>query len=69
MKQLLCKLSILLFFSSCAIVKSYEKQFVNDSEMQMGNDPGKNFNDYVHSIREGATPAGTTETSGGCGCK
>jgi len=53
---------------SCATVAPYERQFISDSEMQMGNDAGKEFSNYVHSIREGATPAGASKTSGGCGC-
>lgn len=62
---------LLLFFllcSSCASVATYERQFVSDPEMQMNNDPGKEFNNYVFSIREGATPSGTGKASGGCGC-
>lgn len=54
--------------SSCATVAPYERQFVSDSEMQMGSDSGQEFNNYIHSIREGATPAGGSKTSGGCGC-
>ncbi len=42
--------------------------YVNDPEMQMGADAGKNFQTYIQSIREGATPAGTSKASGGCGC-
>ncbi len=68
MKQLAIRIVILLFFTSCAGLKPYERQFVNDPEMQMGDDTGKNFNNYVYSIREGATPAGSSEASGGCGC-
>ena len=68
MKQLAFRIVILFLFTSCAGIKPYESQFVNDPEMQMSNDAGKNFNSYVYSIREGAIPAGSTESSGGCGC-
>jgi hypothetical protein len=49
-------------------LKPYERIYANDPEMQMGTDAGKNFQYYVFSIREGATPAGTIISSGGCGC-
>lgn len=52
----------------CVSFKPYERQFINDPEMQMGSDPCKGFQQYVQSIREGATPAGTAKASGGCGC-
>jgi hypothetical protein len=68
MKQSAIRVVILLLFSSCVSIKPYERQFVNDPEMQLSDDAGRNFNSYVHSIREGATPAGTTKASGGCGC-
>lgn len=56
------------FLSGCVSVASYERQFVSDPEMQMGNDFSKGFNNYIHSIREGAVPAEGVKTSGGCGC-
>ena len=54
--------------TSCATVKPYEQIFINDSEMQMGGDETRNFDNYVHSIREGSMPAGSVKSSGGCGC-
>lgn len=57
-----------LLFSACATVAPYERQFVSDPEMQMESEIGKGFNNYVHSIREGAAPAEGSKTSGGCGC-
>lgn len=67
MKLLLLSLLSILF-TGCVSLKPYERQYINDPEMQLGNDPGKNFSHYVYSIREGATPAGSTKGSGGCGC-
>jgi Domain of unknown function (DUF4266) len=71
MKQL--KISLLALFmcfisQSCVSLKPYQQVFVKDPEMQMGADTGKNFQNYVHSIREGATPASSSKSSGGCGC-
>jgi hypothetical protein len=68
MKRLACRIIILAFLTSCVSIKPYERQFVNDPQMQMSDDSGRDFNNYVYSIREGATPAGSTKASGGCGC-
>jgi len=53
---------------SCQAVKPYQRVYLNDPEMQMGSNSGKKFEDYVETIREGATPAGGAKSSGGCGC-
>ncbi|NMM47656.1 DUF4266 domain-containing protein [Marinigracilibium pacificum] len=67
-KRLLFFVISLLWLQSCVSVKPYEQIYINDPDMQMGSDSGDNFQKYVHSIREGATPAGSTKGSGGCGC-
>lgn len=56
-----------LCLSSCVVVKPYEKVYLNDIDMQL-NGQGKNFENYVQSIREGATPTSGAKSSGGCGC-
>lgn len=53
---------------SCQSVKPYQRVYINDPEMQMGSNAGKKFEEYVESIREGATQAAGTKSSGGCGC-
>jgi len=53
---------------ACTSLKPYERVYINDPEMQMGTDATGNFKHYVYSIREGALPAGTSKSSGGCGC-
>jgi hypothetical protein len=68
LNQILCFALAAISTVSCASLKPYDRVYVNDPEMQMGNDAGKNFENYVHSIREGATPAGNSKGSGGCGC-
>jgi hypothetical protein len=68
MKKTLCSIIIVGLFSSCVTIKPFERQYVNDPEMQMGNDVGKKFINYINSIREGATTAESTNASGGCGC-
>ena len=66
--KLLLTFILFALLTSCATVKPYEQIFINDSEMQMGGDETHNFDNYVHSIREGSIPAGSVKSSGGCGC-
>ena len=68
MKRLLFSVLLIISIMSCASVKPYERQYLNDREMQMSSDSGKSFNNYVHSIREGTVPVGSAKGSGGCGC-
>jgi len=49
-------------------MKSAEINYTKDPEMEIGNDAGRNFQNYIYSIREGSTPAGASKASGGCGC-
>jgi predicted phosphatase len=57
-----------ILFTSCVAVKPYERMYLNDSEMSLESNSTDMFEGYVHSIREGITPAATTKSSGGCGC-
>jgi hypothetical protein len=61
-------LFIILITLSCKPLKPYERVYIDDKEMQLGNTPAKNFDGYVRSIREGATPPASSKASGGCGC-
>ena len=54
--------------SCTASLKPYEQVYINDPEMQMETDASQNFQNYVQSIREGATPVSSPKSSGGCGC-
>ncbi len=59
---------LLLFMASCAPVKEYQKNKINDSEMVLGarkvEKPESNFQSY----REGASGANGGKVGGGCGC-
>lgn len=70
MKKFLYSLAgvVLMGFTSCVNLKPYERVYVNDPEMQMEPDAGKNFEYYVYSIREGGVQAGAEKSGGGCGC-
>lgn len=56
------KVSILLFFGfllqSCSSMNSAEINYTKDPEMEIGNDAGRNFQNYVYSIREEALRQG-----------
>jgi Domain of unknown function (DUF4266) len=67
-KKIYMMLALLSILASCKSVKPYDMVYLNDSEMQMGNSSAKNYENYVQSIREGATPSGSIKSSGGCGC-
>ena len=68
MKNLIKIIGLCLLISACTTILPYERQYISDEEMQLDTDAGKEFNNYVNSIREGATPAGSGKSSGGCGC-
>jgi len=73
---MLKRLSIKLFavvllytvFTSCASVKGYEREYLNDEEMQLSNRDCQEFEAYFEIIREGSSGAGGGKTGGGCGC-
>lgn len=69
MKIILYSLFCMLSLASCSTIAPFERQYLSDPEMQMGLDAGQEFNNYVHSIREGSSPAASIKSSGGCGCK
>lgn len=63
---------LLIFFallmSSCVSVKSYQKAYLNDSEMDLSS-PTMEKNDLTFQVyREGASGASSGKTGGGCGC-
>lgn len=53
---------------SCQMVKPYQRVYLNDFEMRSGNNGARGFEQYVFTIREGASGGGNAKTSGGCGC-
>ncbi len=61
-------LVILLLTSSCVLVKPYQRVYVNDREMKMGQLGAKRSDENMQAYREGATGGGGKKNSGGCGC-
>lgn len=58
----------IITMNSCKSLQPYELIYLNDSEMEMGADNPKNFENYVESIREVGNPTGGNKSNGGCGC-
>lgn len=57
-----------LLMSSCVSVKSYQKAYLNDSEMELVS-PKMEKNDLTFQVyREAASGASSGKTGGGCGC-
>lgn len=58
----------LFCFTSCTAVKEYQKNKLNDSEMQLAARKVQKFEMSFQAYREGASGANGGKTSGGCGC-
>lgn len=61
-------LAAIVCFASCAPVKEYQKQYLNDSEMELSARKTEVFENSFQSYREGASGANGGKTGGGCGC-
>ena len=59
---------MIVCLGSCQMVRPYQRVYLNDYEMRPGYPGARGFEQYVMTIREGASGGGGTKTSGGCGC-
>jgi hypothetical protein len=59
---------LLTAFSSCQVVKEFQKNRLNDSEMILGNRKVEKTELSFQSYREGASGANAGKSGGGCGC-
>jgi hypothetical protein len=59
---------LLLFASSCKTVKEYQKNKLNDAEMNLSSRKIEKTEQNFQSYREGASGANGGKTGGGCGC-
>ncbi len=57
-----------LILASCAHVKEYQKNRINDSEMTLANRKVEKNELNAQSYREGSSGANGGKTGGGCGC-
>jgi len=63
-----CVFVLLFCCTSCATVKEYQKQYINDAEMELSARKTERFENSFQSYREGASGATGGKTGGGCGC-
>ena len=61
-------ISILCLTYSCSPVKEYQKNKLNDSEMELSARKVQKFEQNFQVYREGASGANGGKTGGGCGC-
>ena len=59
---------ITLLGASCKTVKEYQKNKLNDSEMNLANRKVEKTEMSFQSYREGASGANAGKSGGGCGC-
>lgn len=67
-KRILVLFLITCFFSSCVVVKEYEKVNINDPDMVLSEKKCDRNVTTMHSYREAAVGANGGKTGGGCGC-
>lgn len=64
--------SVILLFafgiSSCTTVKSYEKVYLNDPDMELADRKCDRYVSTFHAYREAAVGGVGGKTGGGCGC-
>jgi len=53
---------------SCVAVKEYQKNRINDSEMELAGRKAEKFETSFYLYREGASGANGGKSGGGCGC-
>jgi hypothetical protein len=68
MKKLALLVIITCFFTSCKVVKEYEKVNLNDPDMTLAQKKLKRFSTNYQVYREGASGANGGKSGGGCGC-
>jgi hypothetical protein len=67
-KRFLIVVAISCFFSSCVVVKEYQKVNINDPDMVLSDKKCDRNVSTMHSYREAAVGANGGKTGGGCGC-
>jgi len=59
---------VLSGFTSCTVVKEYQKVYLNDPDMGLSTKQSDRFETNFQSYREAASGANGGKTGGGCGC-
>lgn len=67
-RRLLVTAFVIIALSSCVTVKEYQKNRINDSEMELSARKAEKFETGFYLYREGPSGANGGKSSGGCGC-
>lgn len=59
---------LVLSTTACVSVKEYQKNRINDSEMDLSARKAEKFEQSFYLYREGASGANGGKSGGGCGC-
>lgn len=59
---------LVLSLSGCVTVKEYQKNRINDAEMELSARKSEKFEQNFYLYREGAAGANGGKSGGGCGC-
>ena len=68
MSRLICITFALFMFSSCTVVKEYQKVNINDKDMELSARSIDRFETNFQLYRESTSGANGGKTGGGCGC-
>ena len=61
-------IGMLLSQTNCTSVKGYQKVYLNDEEMMLGNRKIEIYESNFQSYREGAVGGNNGNSGSGCGC-
>lgn len=67
-KLAMVSLYLALSLSSCMTVKAYQKNRLNDSEMELSARKSQKFEQSFQLYREAGSGANGGKSGGGCGC-
>jgi hypothetical protein len=67
-KIIISAIAATITVTSCASVKEYQKNKLNDAEMVLGSRKVQKTEMSFQTYREGASGANGGKTGGGCGC-
>ena len=66
--RILSIIVIIIFLSSCSVLKEYDKVYIYDKDMKLAERKVKKFETTFQVYREGASGANGGKSGGGCGC-
>ncbi|MFI0428947.1 DUF4266 domain-containing protein [Mariniflexile sp. HMF6888] len=68
MKKVFLLILFIIAFTSCTVVKEYEKVNLNDPDMTLSQKKVNRFETNFQVYREAASGANGGKSGGGCGC-